>query len=107
MEEVAEECGCKCHHLNNNLTCIYPRTGEILYCCRKHKRDAGAQPKRNSKNRPSLHAAKEKKPYEQKIYIPRVMTDMMQATTANGTSIHFGFGHMCVEHNCLFDLKHI
>ncbi len=32
---------------------------------------------------------------------------MMQATTANSTSIHFGFGHMCIEHNCLFDLKHI
>ena len=31
----------------------------------------------------------------------------MQATTANSTSIHFGFGHWCEEHNCLFDLEHI
>ena len=35
------------------------------------------------------------------------MAEMMQATTANSTSIHFGFGHWCVDHNCLFDLDHI
>ena len=35
------------------------------------------------------------------------MADMMVATTANSTSIHFGFGHMCEEHKCLFDLDHI
>ena len=44
---------------------------------------------------------------EEKIYIPRVMAEMMQATTANSTSIHFGFGHWCETHNCLFDLEHI
>ena len=44
---------------------------------------------------------------EEKIYIPRIMADMMVATTANSTSIHFGFGDMCTEHKCLFDLKHI
>ena len=35
------------------------------------------------------------------------MADIMVATTANSTSIHFGFGHWCEEHNCLFDLEHI
>jgi len=45
--------------------------------------------------------------HEPRLYIPRIMADMMVATTANSTSIHFGFGHMCEEHKCLFDLKHI
>jgi hypothetical protein len=40
-----------------------------------------------------------KKAYERKIYISRVMANMMQATTSNSTSIHFGFGHMCKDHN--------
>ena len=35
------------------------------------------------------------------------MAEMMQATTANSSSIHFGFGHWCETHNCLFDLDHI
>ena len=35
------------------------------------------------------------------------MAEMMQATTANSTSIHFGFGHWCETHNCLFNLEHI
>ncbi len=48
-----------------------------------------------------------KKTHEPKIYIPRVMAEMMQATTSNSTSIHFGFGHMCKDHNKLFDLNHI
>ena len=32
---------------------------------------------------------------------------MMQATTANSTSIHFGFRYWCETHNCLFNLEHI
>ena len=34
----------------------------------------------------------------EKIYVPKIMMDMMLATTGNGTSIHFGMGHMCKRH---------
>lgn len=53
------------------------------------------------------HKVQPKKAHVPKIYIPRVMAEMMQATTSNSTSIHFGFGHMCKDHNVLFDLNHI
>jgi hypothetical protein len=35
------------------------------------------------------------------------MAEMMLATTANSTSIHFGMGHLCHKHNKLFTLEHI
>ena len=41
------------------------------------------------------------------LYIPRIMTDLMWATTKNSTSIHFGFGHKCHKHGRLFDLEHV
>ena len=41
------------------------------------------------------------------LYIPRIMTDLMWATTKDSTSIHFGFGHKCHKHGKLFDLQHI
>ena len=31
----------------------------------------------------------------------------MLATTGNGTSVHFGMGHMCNKHQVLFTLDHI
>ena len=101
-EITAKNCACYCHSktCNNNLTCIYPRTGEILYCRRKHRKDGECKvhSKKKPKQRPSIHAKEEKKTPLEVIYIPRVMADMMVATTANSTSIHFGFGHMCEEH---------
>ena len=41
------------------------------------------------------------------LYIPRIMTDLMWATTKDSTSIHFGFGHKCHKHGRLFDLEHV
>ena len=41
------------------------------------------------------------------LYIPRIMTDLMWATTKNSTSIHFGFRHKCHKHDRLFDLEPI
>ena len=38
----------------------------------------------------------------EKLYIPRVMAETMLAATANSTSVHFGFNHMCRKHNALF-----
>ena len=32
---------------------------------------------------------------------------MMQAMTANSTSIHYGTDHMCKKHQVLFNLEHI
>jgi len=44
---------------------------------------------------------------KEKLYIPRVMAETMLAATANSTSTHYGFGHMCMKHNKLFTLEHI
>ena len=41
------------------------------------------------------------------LYIPKIMADLIWATTKNSTSIHFGFGHKCHKHDRLFDLEHI
>jgi hypothetical protein len=46
-------------------------------------------------------------PRKTKVYIPRVMANMMLATTSNSTSVHFGMDHMCNKHKCLFTLEHI
>lgn len=47
-----------------------------------------------------------KKPGD-RLYVPRVMADMMVAATTNSTSVHFGFGHMCRAHNTLFTMEHV
>ena len=44
---------------------------------------------------------------KEKLYVPRVMAETMLAATANSTSTHYGFGHMCRKHNKLFTLEHI
>ena len=41
------------------------------------------------------------------LYIPRIMTDLMWATTKDSTSINFGFGHRCHKHGRLIDLEHV
>ena len=41
------------------------------------------------------------------IYVTRVIINMMQATTTNSTSIHYGTDHMCKKHKVLFNLEHI
>jgi hypothetical protein len=43
----------------------------------------------------------------EKLYIPRVMAETMLAATANSTSVHFGFNHMCRKHNALFTMEHV
>ena len=41
------------------------------------------------------------------LYTPRIMTDLMLATTKDSTCIHFGFGRKCHKHGRLFDLEHV
>ena len=41
------------------------------------------------------------------MYIPRIMAETMLAATANSTSVHFGFNHMCRKHNALFTMEHV
>ena len=41
------------------------------------------------------------------LYIPRIMADLIWATTKDSTSFHFGFSHKCYKHGKLFDLQHI
>ena len=39
--------------------------------------------------------------------MPRIMMDVMLATTGNTTCPTFGMGHMCHKHNRLFTLDHV
>ncbi len=39
--------------------------------------------------------------------MPKIMYEMMLATTSNSTSVHFGMDHMCHKHKQLFTLDHI
>ena len=41
------------------------------------------------------------------LYIPKIMADLIWATTKDSMSVHFGFGHKCHKHGKLFDLQHI
>ena len=41
------------------------------------------------------------------LYIPRIMTDLMWATTKDSNSIHFGFSHKRHKHGSLFNLEHV
>ena len=47
-----------------------------------------------------------KKP-KQKLYVPRIMAEMMLASTSNSTSIHFGVGHLCHRHNKTMTMEHV
>ena len=38
---------------------------------------------------------KEQLPRREKIYVPKIMLNMMLAMTTNSTSVHFGTDHMC------------
>ena len=46
-------------------------------------------------------------PRREKIYAPKIMLNMMLATTSNSTSVHYGMDHMCHRHKRLFTLDHI
>ena len=41
------------------------------------------------------------------LYIPRIMADLIWATTKNSTSVLFGFGNKRHKHYRLSDLEHI
>ena len=43
----------------------------------------------------------------EKLYIPKVMAETILAATANSTSVHFGFNHMCRKHNTLLTMEHV
>ena len=53
-----------------------------------------------------MEMAKRPKP-KLPLYIPRIMSDLMWATTKGSTSIHFGFGTRCHKHGRMFDMEHI
>ena len=46
-------------------------------------------------------------PRREKIYMPKIMLNMMLATTSNSTSVHYGMDQMCHRHKRLFTLDHI
>jgi hypothetical protein len=41
------------------------------------------------------------------MYIPKLLADMMWATTKDSTCVSFGFGHRCLKHKVLFNLDHL
>ena len=38
------------------------------------------------------------------LYIPKILHDVIWASTKNSTCVSFGFGHMCAKHRVLFDV---
>ena len=46
-------------------------------------------------------------PWREKIYVPKIMMDVMLATTGKSTCPTFGMGHKCHKHNRLFTLDHV
>jgi hypothetical protein len=42
-----------------------------------------------------------------RLYIPKVLSDIIWATTQNSTSVRFGFGHLCHKHKRMFTLDHL
>jgi len=72
---------------------------------KKETEDAKRVPRdNNNRNQPAESEPVQRK---EKLYIPRVMYNMMLATTSNSTSVHFGMDHMCKKHNRLFTLDHV
>ena len=41
------------------------------------------------------------------LYIPKILADVMWASTNNGTTTRFGMGHQCHKHGCVFDIEHV
>ena len=41
------------------------------------------------------------------MYIPRMLANMIWATTKDSTSVSFGLGHRCIKHNTTFNLNHL
>ena len=56
---------------------------------------------------PSYQEMTQKPKRKLPLYIPRIMSDLMWATTKDSTSVHFGFGHRCHKHGKMFDLEHV
>jgi sortase (surface protein transpeptidase) len=58
---------------------------------KKETEDSTRVPKDNN----NKATEKEQLPRHEKIYVPKIMLNMMLATTTNSTSVHFGTDHMC------------
>ncbi|MFN9907695.1 MAG: hypothetical protein ACK56F_16480, partial [bacterium] len=59
---------------------------------------------------PTNGAPPTQKPEQKKrrpMYIPKLLADMMWATTKDSTCVSFGMGHRCMKHNQTFNLDHI
>jgi len=53
------------------------------------------------------HQMKKSAPKRQKIYLPKVMTDLMWALTSNSTKVHYKEAEICIRHNMTLDTTHI
>ena len=65
------------------------------------------RPSQKAQRLPTGGVEREPLPRREKFYVPKIMTDMMLATTGNGTSIHFGMNHLFLSHSKLYTLEHI
>ena len=41
------------------------------------------------------------------LYIPKILADVMLASTQNKTTLQFGYTHMCQKHRKPFDMEHV
>ena len=57
----------------------------------ENKRSEG--PARASKSSKGHKPGDKRQPKHEEIWVPKIMLDMMMATTANSTSVHFGMNH--------------
>ena len=65
------------------------------------------EPKKDKSTGGPKYTEKELPVRAEKVFIPKIMNEMMLAVTGNGTSTHFGMNHMCHKHKRLFTLDHI
>ena len=82
----------------------FRRQNRVTAFFEKKESEDSTRVRRNANNQTT---EKEPLPRRDKIYVPRVMLNLMQATTANSTSIHYGTDHLCKKHQVLFTLDHI
>ena len=73
----------------------FRRQNRVTAFFEKKENEDSTRVRRNTNNQTT---EKEPLPRRDKIYVPRVMLNLMQATTANSTSIHYGTDHLCKKH---------
>jgi sortase (surface protein transpeptidase) len=70
----------------------FRRQNRVTTFFNKKETEDSTRVQRHNNDQPT---EKEPLPRREKIYVPKIMLNMMLATTTNSTSVHFGTDHMC------------